>query len=198
MRVRQFVLSLSALVLFASITHAQTTNVRVRGTITGLDGNVLSVKSRDGRDLKIQLADNVAVAVAKAIKFEDIKQGDYLGVTTLQTQGGALRAIEVHYLAPTVPEGHIPWDLEPGSMMTNANVEAIAQSTGARQLLLRYKDGRQAIAVPDDVPLVRAVPGTRTDLAVGEYVFIGAQSAPDGTLSAARVQVSKDGVKPPQ
>jgi hypothetical protein len=32
---------------------------------------VLSVKSRDGRDLKIQLADNVAVAVAKAIRLSD-------------------------------------------------------------------------------------------------------------------------------
>jgi hypothetical protein len=31
-----------------------------------------------------------------------------------------------------------------------------------------------------------------------ERLFIGAQAASDGTLSAARVQVSKDGVKPPQ
>jgi len=45
---------------------------------------------------------------------------------------------------------------------------------------------------------VRAVPGTRADLVVGEYVFIGAQAAPDGKLRAPRIQVSKDGVKPPQ
>jgi len=45
---------------------------------------------------------------------------------------------------------------------------------------------------------VRAAPGVRADLVVGEYVFTVAQAAADGTLSAARVQVSKDGVRPPQ
>ena len=45
---------------------------------------------------------------------------------------------------------------------------------------------------------MRAVPGTRADLVLGEYVFIGAQAAADGALTAARVQVSKDGVRPPQ
>ena len=46
--------------------------------------------------------------------------------------------------------------------------------------------------------LVRAVPGARADLVVGEYVFSVAQGAADGTLNATRVQVSKDGVRPPQ
>ncbi len=44
---------------------------------------------------------------------------------------------------------------------------------------------------------MRAVPGSRTDLVVGEYVFTVAQAASEGSLSAARVQVGKDGVKPP-
>ena len=51
--------------------------------------------------------------------------------------------------------------------------------------------------VPANTPVVRAVPGTRADLKVGEYVFIAGQSA-DGKVTALRVQVSKDGVKPPQ
>jgi hypothetical protein len=82
--------------------------------------------------------------------------------------------------------------------MTNANVASIVTGTGKRELTLQYKGGTQTIVVPDGVPIVRAVPGARSDLIVGEYVFIGAQAASDGTLSAARVQVSKDGVKPPQ
>jgi hypothetical protein len=52
--------------------------------------------------------------------------------------------------------------------------------------------------VPADAPIVRAVPGTRADLVVGEYVFVSAQAAPDGTLRAPRVRVSKNGVRPPQ
>jgi hypothetical protein len=183
-------------VLAVSSAQAQT-NVRIRGTITGIDGRVLSVKSREGRDLKIELADNVAVAVAKKIPFEDIKKGDYVGATTLPGPNGTQVAVEVHYLAPTTPEGQLAWDLQPGSTMTNANVDSMVVGAGGRELTLRYKGGTQTIVVPESAALVRAVPGTRADLAVGEYVFIGAQQAADGMLSAARVQVSKDGVKPP-
>src|SRR5207248_7756873 len=100
------------------------TNVRVRGTITAVASDSVSVKSRDGRDLKLELPSDVTVAVAKAARFEDIKPGDYLGATTTPGPDGTLIAVELHYLAPTVPEGHIPWDLPSGSMMTNAKVGA--------------------------------------------------------------------------
>jgi hypothetical protein len=156
------------------------------------------VKSRDGKDVKVQLPDNASVAVAKAIRFDDIKQGDYVGATTMAAPDGTLTAIEVHYLPPTVPEGHGPWDLQPGSMMTNANVSSVVAAADHRELTLKYKDGTKKMNVPENVPIVRAVPGSRTDLRAGEYVFAAVQVAPDGTLSAARIQVSKDGVRPPQ
>jgi hypothetical protein len=184
-------------VVAVSAAQAQT-NVRIRGIITGIDGKVLSVKSRDGKDLRIELADNVSVVVAKKISFEDIKKGDYVGATTVPGPNGTQVAVEVHYLAPTTPEGQLAWDLQPGSTMTNANVDSMVVGTGNRELTLRFKGGTQTMVVPESAALVRTVPGTRADLAVGEYVFIGAQQAADGTLSAARVQVSKDGVKPPQ
>ena len=188
--------------LFASVLLAVTaaqaqTSVRVRGTITAVDGNVLSVKSRDGRDLKITLADNVAVSVAKAIRFEDIKPGDKLGVTSLPGADGTPVAVEVHYLPPGVPEGQGPWDLQPGSTMTNAIVTAMVTVTGNRELTLQFQGTTQKIAVPENAALARAVPGSRSDLVVGEYVFTVAQGASDQSLSAARVQVSKDGVRPP-
>jgi hypothetical protein len=193
----QIALFLGAFAL-ATAADAQTTPMRVRGTITAIDGNLLSVKARDGKDLKLTLADDATVAVARAIKFEDIKQGDYVGATTQKQPDGTLVAREVHYLAPVVPQGHIPWDLEPGSMMTNANVEAMVAAAGKRELTLKYKDGMQKILVPEGVPLVRAVPGNLSDLKPGEYLFTVAQVAPDGKITAQRIQVSKDGVKPPQ
>jgi hypothetical protein len=188
--------ALAVLALAAGAADAQQP-MRVRGTITAVDGNVLSVKSRDGKDLKLQLSDKLGVSVAKAIKFEDIKQGDYVGSATTKRADGVLVALEVHYLPPAVPPGHIPWDLQPGSMMTNANVEAIVIAAGKRELTLKYRDGMQKILVPDGVPLVKAVPGARSDLRPGEYIFTVAQVAPDGKITAERIQVSKDGVKPP-
>ena len=111
---------------------------------------------------------------------------------------GTLVALEVHYLAPTVPQGHTPWDLQPGTTMTNANVESAVVAAGNRELTLKYKDGAQKILVPEGVPIVRTVPGSRADLVVGEYIFTAAQAFPDGKMTAQRIQVSKDGVKPPQ
>jgi len=185
------------LALVSAAADAQT-SMRVRGTITAIDGNTLMVKSREGKDLKLTLPDNVGVAVAKAIRFEDIKQGDYVGTTATKRADGMLVALEVHYLPPQVPSGHIPWDLEPNTSMTNANVEAMVQAAGKRELTLKYKDGMQKILVPEGIPLVRAVPGSRSDLKTGEYVFLIAQVKPDGSMLAPRIQVSKDGVKPPQ
>jgi hypothetical protein len=196
MKTWQWVWAALGVALLIPVAHAQS-NVRVRGTITAVSSDSLAVKSRDGRDLKLEIPADVAVAVAKVAQFEDIKPGDYLGATTNPGPDGTLVALEVHYLAPTVQEGHTTWDLVPGSMMTNAKVGAV-QATGKRELTLQYKDGMQRITVPADTPIVRAVPGTRADLVVGEYVFIGAQVTPEGTMRAPRIQVSKDGVRPPQ
>lgn len=182
--------------LVAAPADAQTTT-RLRGTITAIDGNTMSVKSRDGADVKVQLPDNVAVSVAKAIKFEDIKQGDLLGVTTMPGPDGTMNAIEVHYLPPTVPEGQGPWDLQPGSTMTNAKVASIVEAADKRELTLAFKESTAKVRVPPSTPIVRAVPATRSDLRPGEYIFAGVQTAPDGTMTAPRIQVSKDGVKPP-
>ena len=190
--------ALMACVLFAAVAQAQS-SVRVRGTIVGIDGNTMMVKSRDGRDLKLMLADPVTVAVAKAARFEDIKEGDYLGATTqARPDDGSNVAVELHYIAPTVSPGQSGSDLLPGATMTNAKVASKVTATGARELTLQYKDGAHRIIVPEGVQIVRSVPGTRADLVPGEYVFVAAQVGADGAMSAARVQVSKDGVKPAQ
>lgn len=191
--------TLTAIVtLAAALPAAAQSSVRVRGTITAVEGNVLAVKSREGRDLRIELAADATVAVARAARFEDIKPGDYVGSAAMRRPDGSLMALEVHYLAPTVPQGTTAWDLEPGSSMTNANVEAVVGEVGKRELTLRHKDGVQKIFVPEAAPIVRAVPGTRADLKPGEYIFAAVQVAPDGRMTAARLQVSRDGVRPPQ
>jgi hypothetical protein len=174
--------------------------VRVRGEITGLNGNVLSVKSRDGKDLKINLADNVGVAAAKKITMADIKPGDFVGPASRKLPDGSLEAISLQLfpaaLRGVVPEGHGPWDLEPGSMMTNATVGNMVQTKIGRELTLDYKGGSQKVLVPDGIPMFTTVPGDRSLLVPGAYIFTTARPGPDGTLSTARVTVSKDGVRP--
>ena len=190
-------LALIACVALVATASAQT-SVRVRGTITAVDGTAMSVKTRDGRDLELTLPENATVAVAQSLRFEEIKDGDYLGATTKPGPNGTEVAIELHYLPPTVNAGQSAWDLEPNSKMTNAIVQAKVVGTGNHEITLQYPGGTQRIVVPNGIPIVRTVPGARADLKPGEYVFTSAQAASDGALTALRVQVSKDGVRPPQ
>jgi hypothetical protein len=184
--------------LVASVVANAQTNVRVRGTITGVAGNVLSVKSRDGKDLKLDMSEKTTVAAAKAITLADLKAGDYVGVTAMKDADGKLIAREVHTIARTVREGHGPWDLEPGSTMTNANVATVVKAGSGHELSLEYKDGSQKIVVPPSTPVVTTVPADRSFLKPGEYVFTSASVDAEGKMTVLRIQVSKDGVRPPQ
>lgn len=188
-----------ALALVAAAADAQQKPQRIRGTITAFEGNVLSVKSRDGRDLKVELTEKASVAAAKAITLADLKPGAYVGVTTQKRADDTLVAREVHTLPPTVQPGFRPWDLEPGSMMTNANIVSVAQVSGGQELVMNLKEGPKKILVPPGTPIVTTTPADRSYLKPGEYVFFNADVGAEGKLStSARIQVSHGGVKPPQ
>jgi hypothetical protein len=186
--------ALLLLLLACTAAFAQAPN-RVRGTITGLDGDVLSVKSREGKDLKIHLASNVAVTTAKSTTLQELK-GKFVGVTAVQ-KDGKMTAVEVHAIPPQAKPGHFPWDLQPGSTMTNANLDGIAQASGGNEITLNYQGGSQKVVVPPGTPIVAFDPGSRADLKVGETIWTNARQEADGRIVAERLNVSKDGVKPP-
>jgi hypothetical protein len=185
------------LALAASTVLAQT-SVRVRGTITQLSGDVLTVKSRDGRDIQLNLAPDTQVVTTKATTLAEFKPGSYVGVTSVKGPDGRLVARRVHALGPQVPSGHTAWDSIPDSLMTNANVTGTAQVSGGSELTLKYKDGEQKILVTPQTEYFTFVPGSRADLKPGETIFSGARVGADGKFTTQRVAVSKDGVKPPQ
>lgn len=185
------------LIAFCTAANAQTT-VRVRGTITQLNADVLMVKSRDGRDIQLNLAPDAQVVTTKATNAAEFKPGSYVGVTSVKGPDGRLIAKRVHALGPQVPSGHTAWDSIPDSLMTNANVASTAQVSGGDELTLKYKDGEQKIMVTPETEYFTFVPGSRADLKPGETIFSGARVGDDGKFVTQRVAVSKDGVKPPQ
>src|SRR5262245_8396476 len=186
--------ALLALVFVSSLALAQTP-ARVRGTITSLDGDVLSVKSREGKDLKLHLASNVGVTTARKSSLDELK-GKYVGVTAVQ-KDGKMTALEVHAIPPQAKPGHFPWDLQPESTMTNANLDGVAQVTGGNEITLNYQGGSQKVLVPASTPIVAFDPGSRTDLKPGEWIWTNARQEADGKIVVERLNVSKGGVKPP-
>jgi hypothetical protein len=114
--------------------HAQTPT-RVRGILTAVDGSVRSVKTREGKDIRVELTDRATVATVQAVSLADIKPGDGVGSSSRPGPGDMLTALEVNVFPAGMPvpnEGHRPWDLEPGSMMTNARVSAVAKAKPRR------------------------------------------------------------------
>jgi hypothetical protein len=175
--------------------------VRVRGTIQSVDGSMLDVKARDGADLKIKLADNAQVRTVVGKTIADVKQGLFVGITAMPQPDGTQKAVEIHIFpeaARGTGEGHRPWDLMPGSTMTNANVESEVAITDGKKLVLKYKDGDKTFIVPDNVKVVMFAPGAMSDLKPGAKIFIvGAKKLPDGTLEAPAITVGTNGVDPP-
>jgi hypothetical protein len=186
------------LLALATASAFAQTNVRVRGTITALKGDVLMVKSRDGRDIALNLAPDAQVVTAKKVTADEFKPGSYVGVTSVKGPDGRLVAKRVHALGPQVPQMHAAWDSIPNSMMTNSNIVSSAQVSGGKELTLKNKDGEQKILVNSETEYYNFTPGSRADLKPGETIFSGARVGDDGKFMAARVAVSKDGVNPPQ
>jgi hypothetical protein len=165
------------------------------------EGPVFVVKSRDGAELKIVLAENVVAAGVIKATLADIKPGSFVGIAAMPQPDGTQRALEVLIFPEAMRgtgEGHYPWDLQPKSTMTNANVEQVVTGVDGQTLTVKYKDGEKKIIVPPDVPIVTFAPGDKADLKPGTKIFIGAsKKLPDGTLQAARVNYGKDGLTPP-
>jgi hypothetical protein len=180
----------------SSFAHSQS-NVRIRATITALEGDVLSVRTRDGRDLQLHLAPDAAVATAKAITLAELPSNAYVGVTAVK-KGERLVALEVHTIPPQAAAGITPSDLEAGATMNNASLSGVAKASGGNEITLQFKDGAAKILVPDGTPVVTSVAADRSALKPGEYVYSNARQEADGRIVAQRITASKDGVRPPQ
>jgi len=190
-----------AAALAASAWAQQAPTVRIRGTIEAVDGPVLSIKSRDGSDLKVRVTDNVAVFGVAKTELSDIKEGSYIGVTAMPEPDGTQKAIAVHIFPENqrgAAEGFRPWDLRANSTMTNATVAETVKGTDGQNILVKYKDGEKKVLVPPNTPIVTFVAGDKSELKPGAKIIIfGAAKKEDGTLEANRVNVGRDGITPP-
>ena len=193
-----------ALIMAGTAALAQPAPVRVRGEIEKVDGNTLTVKSRDGAQLIITVPDNVRVMSFVKASLADIKPNSYIGVTAMPQADGSQRAIAIHIFLEAqrgTGEGHRPWDQRPGSTMTNAAVETTVGSVDGQVMTVKYKTGdktdEKKVVVPSDTPIVTYAPADRSDLKPGAQIIIfGAQKQPDGTLQAQAVNVGR-GLAPP-
>jgi hypothetical protein len=173
---------------------------RVRGTIEAVDGQVLTVRSRAGEEVKLRMSEDVRVVGIEKLALSDIKVGSFIGTTTVPGPDGAANAIEVHLFPEDMRgtgEGSRPFDLRPNSTMTNATVAETVVGNEGHVLTVKYKDGEKKVTVTPDTPVVTYVPATKSDLKAGAKVIAAMKKLADGSFETNRVSVGRDGLTPP-
>ena len=192
--------ALAVLTAFGPAAAQQGPVEHIRGTVSAADAGAITVAKMGGGSVTVALPDNVRVSGLAKASLASVGKGTYLGTTAVPGDGGMLVAKELHLFPEPmrgVAEGHRPWDLAPGSTMTNANVDLVVEQVEGRVLTLSYKGGTQKVLVPADAPVVSIVGAERDELKPGAKVFVVAGKGADGKLSAVRISVGKDGLMPP-
>jgi hypothetical protein len=189
-------------VLGASLVGATAADtVRVRGTVSKLDGSTLTVKTREGKTDTIELASGWKPSGVAKASVNDIKIGDFVGIASAPTADGSAGALEVVIFPAALKgtgEGDRPWDLKPNSRMTNGTVANQVTGVNGPTLTLTYENGQEKkISIPGGTPIVTFATATPADLTPGAAVVVMAQRGTDGALTSNRVIVGNHGVAPP-
>lgn len=135
---------------WALATDAPTPSV-IRGKIARIDAKSISIGKGDGTFVTASLAPGVSFATVESRRFDQIRDADFVGITTVPGPSGLLMAREIHIIPwKGLAEGSYSWDHQPdittGTVavshdeaaaytMTNASVTA---STGG-QLTVSYR-----------------------------------------------------------
>jgi hypothetical protein len=173
----------------------------IRGAIVSVDGSDLGVKTKSGESLKLHLKEGQSITAVIPAALADIKPGLFVGAAAAPGKDGALMALEVHIFPEALRgsgEGFRPFDLAPGSSMTNGNISAAVETVDGPKLTVTYKGGQRVILVGKSTPIVTFAPGEPSDLKPGASLDIfGAVKTGDGAIESPRVVVGRNGVKVP-
>src|SRR5437660_8426941 len=169
-------LALAGAIIAASSAAATAQTLRVRGAIEKVHGNLLTLKSSDGAELKLTLTDNAMIVAVVKASMADIKEGTFLGSAAMPQADGSQKALEVHIFPEQMRgtgEGHRPYAPVANSTMTNGTASgATVSSVDGSSIVVKYKDGEKKIVVPPGIPIVRYEIGGQADLKSGAHFTV--------------------------
>ena len=181
-------------------TAAEDARVRVAGTIEALNGDALTVNTRNGQKQVVTLNPDLQVYGVENRRITDIKPGDFVASGGVRGTDGKIHAVEVRIFPEAlrgVGEGQRAWSARPEGVMTNATVGTVSRAGEGGVIHVTYKDGQSEFTIDPDVPILAYVPSDRSLLKPGAAVVTIATKGPDGSLRTSRVTAEKNGVKPP-
>ncbi len=173
-----------------------------RATIESVapDGASFAAKTRGGEDRTVRLNPKTRFVLVAPAALADVKPGTFVGVAAMPSEGGEQKAMEVHIFPEAMRgtgEGFRPFDLAPGSTMTNGNINARVDAASGPKLTVSYKGGQQTIIVDPKTPIVALEPGAKDELKPGAAIIARGRRQDDGSIDAVFVLIGKDGLVPP-
>lgn len=114
-------LAASLLFCFCAAAVAQTPLARIRGSIEKYDGNMLTIKQRDGSMVAVKVGEKVGVSGVVAAPLSEVKTGKFIGTATLGRKDGEQKVL--------VPEGT--------PIVTFVDADASALKPGAHVFISR-------------------------------------------------------------
>lgn len=175
--------------------------VRLRGAVDHVNAEALDMTTRSGSKVHVLLPASVRVTFVVAATMSDIAPGSYIGTAAIRQPDGSLRALEVHVFPPNMRgrgEGFRPFQVEGGgeATMTNGTVGSLVVTNG-RVATVHYANGEKQIFIPDDVPVVSFEEADRSAVTPGAQVIVSGNRGTDDTITAAAINVGKNGLTPP-
>ena len=166
--------ALAVVFAVATASAQQPATQRVAGTLDKVEGNTLYIKA-----------------------------GDYVASGGVPQPDGTQKAVELRIFPESMRgngDGHRPgWPGAPNGTMTNGAVGQAVTSVDGPVLTVKFKDGaaEKKLIVGPNVPVQRLEVSDRNELKAGVAVAAGAATKqPDGTFTAARIDVGRGDVVP--
>ena len=72
--------AIAAALVLAAAAFAQSPPTRIRGAISAIDGKSVTIATREGPTVKVNLADNWGVMLVSPVPASEIKENSFVGV----------------------------------------------------------------------------------------------------------------------
>jgi hypothetical protein len=191
--------ALPALALITAPAVAQEQRpTNLRATIDGVAPGKLQVTERNGDKITLLVPQGTRVTQVVSASPSDITPNSYVGATSIDRNGKSY-AVEVHIFPEALRgtgEGSFPYDLQPQSTMTNGTVGAV-QGVSGQTVTIIYKGQKKDVLVTPETKVVSFTPGSPADLKDGAHVLAASVKGADGSWTAQRISVGKNGMVPP-
>jgi hypothetical protein len=182
---------LAALCAFVPQAEAQD-QMRLRGSVVGLAGDVLSVSPSAGLTIPIQLKPDLDVQNVTKASASDLKEGVKIGAQLRTEADASLRVVQLIIFAQEEQAQKVS-----DANLMEAQILSLEKGEKGPLLTVKYAEGQKKLQVTQDTQLWRAANGSRADLRKGTSVSLSVIKEADGKLTSGKISVSPEGVAPP-